>query len=127
MRLRILAVTAALVCALFSGPTLSQGADWTLYYEDGMEMQSYDKTSVESPRKGIVRVSIRRTLFGAQEGKVERLEINCYDHTFRYLPDKAVEADRPIPARRRGGRIQVDMVSHDVPHDRSSREPLRMR
>ena len=67
---------------------LSWGADWALYYEDGMEMHHYDKATIERPRKGIIQISIKTTELGTQIGKTRRLEMSCHDHTYRNLSDK---------------------------------------
>jgi hypothetical protein len=86
--LRTVSGVITLGCILFCGPALSFGADWALYYEDGMRMYHYDKGSVEIPRKGIVWVTTKTTLLGAQEGKVTRMEVSCNYRTFRVLSDK---------------------------------------
>ncbi len=84
-------------CMLFCGPGLSWGADWEVYYEDGMEMRYYDKSSVKRVQKGVLRVAIKTTLLGAEEGKVVQLEMDCGAHKYRILsPDAdAVIAELP--------------------------------
>jgi hypothetical protein len=69
------------------GGGVSEAADWALYYEDGAEIHHYDKASVTRPRSGIVDVSIRVTLLGSQEGKIQHLELSCKNHMFRELSD----------------------------------------
>jgi len=79
---------AVLLYILFCSVSPSFGADWTLYYQDGMEKVFYDKGTVDVPRKGVVRVSVKATLFDAQEGNVRRLELMCNYHTYRVVSDK---------------------------------------
>ncbi|HEY3277705.1 MAG TPA: hypothetical protein VGJ94_13895 [Syntrophorhabdaceae bacterium] len=77
-----------IVGIILCGFALSFGADWTLYYQDGMEKIFYDKGTVEVPRKGQVRVTVKATLFDAQEGNVRRLELMCNYHSYRVISDK---------------------------------------
>lgn len=84
--------TVCFGCILLWGGTSSFGADWTLYYEDGLEMNYYDKTSVHKVRPGIVQVAVRATSLQDQAGKVRRLELSCKNHMFRPLSDRVDQA-----------------------------------
>jgi hypothetical protein len=72
-------------CMLLCWSGLALSADWAIYYEDGMEMHRYDRSSVERPRKGVVQVVIQTTVLGDQQGLVRRLEMDCTSHSFRNL------------------------------------------
>ena len=84
-------------CALCLGCGVSYGADWTLFYEDGVEMHYYDRSSVSSPRKGAVAVNRKTMFLGSQEGKIDRVELNCTNHTYRVLsPDVDKAKQEPL-------------------------------
>ena len=72
-------------CILLCWSGLSFGADWTLYYESGVEMRYYDKASIERPQKDLVRVALKTVALGAQEGEITYIEMNCTTHKFRDL------------------------------------------
>jgi hypothetical protein len=86
MLIRISGV-AALGCILFLTPVLSFGANWTLYYIDGINKYYYDKSTIVRPRPGLVQVAIRKMTLDEQR-EITRLEMSCNYHTFRILTDK---------------------------------------
>ena len=79
---------AVVGCVLLFGSALSYGANWTLYYIDGINKYYYDKSTIVRPRSGIVQVAIRKMLLDTQQGEITRLEMSCNYHTFRILTDK---------------------------------------
>jgi hypothetical protein len=80
-------VVAIVVCILLFGSALSYGAQWTLYYIDGIDKYYYDKSTIVRPRAGIVQVAIRKMTLD-QQRDATRLEMSCNYHTFRILTDK---------------------------------------
>ena len=80
-------VVAIVVCILLFGSALSYGAQWTLYYIDGIDKYYYDKSTIVRPRAGIVQVAIRKMTLD-QQRDAARLEMSCNYHTFRILTDK---------------------------------------
>ena len=81
-------IVAVAVCILLSGSILCHGANWTLYYIDGITRYYYDKSDLIHPRPGIVQVAIRKTLLDEQQGDITRLEMSCNYRTFRILTNK---------------------------------------
>ncbi len=81
-------VVAVACCILLFGSALCYGANWTLYYIDGINKYYYDKSGVVTPRTGIRQVLIKKTILDDPGGQITRLEMSCNYRTFRILTNK---------------------------------------